>query len=176
MNNRNLNKQFYLDVQIILQYPEKLDQKQFNDKSEIDFISNVKKFAFPYKSCLLENNIDQKQSSALIKFYTFVFTDSNRIRLYGYCRSSQNGNRVLCLVSHLPWNSVYHSLLNKVATVINEKETSGLYSLLEALYEYDLPEHGDTATVFSHDGQEQIQFICPDRRDLPSINENVRKD
>ena len=36
------------DVQVILQYPEKLDQKRFNDKSEIDFINNIKKFAFPY--------------------------------------------------------------------------------------------------------------------------------
>lgn len=65
-------------------------------------------------------------------------------------------------------------MLNKLANVINEKATSVLYNLLEGLYEYDLPEPGETATVFSHDGQDQIQFVCPDRRNVPSINENVR--
>ena len=63
--------------------------------------------------------------------------------------------------------------MNKIAAVINEKETSSLNYLLEALYEYDLPEPGACATIYSHDGSEQIQFNCPDRRNIPLINENV---
>jgi hypothetical protein len=47
-----------------------------------------------------------------------------------------------------------------------------LYHLLEALYEYELPEPGNWAQIFSHDGLDQVRFQCPDRRLLPSIQEN----
>lgn len=43
---------------------------------------------------------------------------------------------------------------------------------MEALYEYELPEPGNWAQIFSHDGLDQFPFQCPDRRILPSIQEN----
>ena len=43
---------------------------------------------------------------------------------------------------------------------------------MEALYEYELPEPGNWAQIFSHDGLDQVRFQCPDRRLLPSIQEN----
>ncbi len=70
------------------------------------------------------NDPVKQNSSALVQFYTFVLTDENRIRQYGFCRSTQAGNRVLCMLSYLPWLNVFNLLLNKIATIINEKDVS----------------------------------------------------
>jgi len=170
-------------VETILQYPEYRDQNYFKtDQHLADFLSNVKKFAFPYKKTT-QNNINnnnnntmsrnnQNNNSNLVQFFPFVFTDENRIRQYGYCRSAKGGNHILCLISYLPWYSVFIGLLNKISTVINEKETDSLYHFLEAVYEFDLPEPGSFAEILSHDGMDEIKFWCPDRRIVPSINEN----
>jgi hypothetical protein len=119
-------------VETILQYPEELDQKNFTNEAHLnDFVSNVKKFAFPYIKTVSaaaaatkssSSSLSSSQSSSLVQFYTFAFTDTNRIRQYGFCRSSQQGRHVLCLVSFLPWCNVFNPLLNRIATIINEKE------------------------------------------------------
>jgi hypothetical protein len=115
-------------IETILQYPDKHDEKNFkDDKQQSEFIENVKKFAFPYVKTLAANKaaaspVSQQNSSQLVQFYTFVFTDENRIRQYGFCRSAQSGNHILCIVSYLPWYNVFINILNKVSTIINEKE------------------------------------------------------
>jgi hypothetical protein len=50
---------------------------------------------------IFKENEEVKQNSSLVQFYTFVLFDANRIRRYGYCRSTQNGYRVLCLIRYL---------------------------------------------------------------------------
>jgi hypothetical protein len=112
-------------IETILQYPDKRDETNFkNEKQHNDFMENVKKFAFPYVKTLASNstNSHSTNSSQLVQFYTFVFTDENRIRQYGFCRSAQSGNHILCIVSYLPWYNVFISILNKISTIINEKE------------------------------------------------------
>lgn len=79
---------------------------------------------------------------------------------------------MICLVSYLPWHNVLVTLLNKVAAIINEKDTTSLYHFIEAIYEYELPKPGSFAEIFSHDGLDTYCFHCPDRRIVPSINEN----
>jgi len=160
------------ETEVILQYPENLKtQPHFQGISDVEFVKNIKKFAFPFVNSSVQN-MDAETNSSLVEFYAFVFTDANRIRQYGFCRSTQNGNRILCLVSYLPWYNVFILTLNRLASILNEKDTTNLYNFLEALYEYDLPEPGSMAEIFSHDGLENISFICPDRRIIPSISEN----
>jgi hypothetical protein len=170
-------------IETILTYPaERLNKTMFPTEALFDdFIMNIKRFAFPYRKTLKQSeglkrktgkNSNEQRSSSLVQFYTFVFTDINRIRQYGFCRSSQNGDHILCIVSHLPWYNVFINLLNKIAMIINEKETASLYHFLEAVYEYELPDPGNYAQIFSHDGLDQIRFQCTDRRIVPSINEN----
>lgn len=138
-------------IQTYLKYPEVRDNRFFKSDAHLtEFESNMKKFAFPYNSTLkAAREVDPKKyatnnSSSLVQFYTFVLTDENHIRQYGFCRSAQGGNHIICLVSYLPWHNVLIHLLNKVATIINEKETSDLYNFLEAIYEYELPKPGNS--------------------------------
>jgi len=116
-------------IETILQYPDKRDEANFKDeRQQSEFIENVKKFAFPYvKTLAAANKAAQQTSSQLVQFYTFVFTDENRIRQYGFCRSAQSGNHILCIVSYLPWYNVFINILNKVSTIINEKEVRLLF-------------------------------------------------
>ena len=111
-------------IETILQYPDKRDVNNFvDDKKHGDFIENVKKFAFPYVKTLAKNTSSQNSNlSQLVQFYTFVFTDEHRIRQYGFCRSAQNGNHILCIISYLPWYNVFINILNKLSTIINERE------------------------------------------------------
>jgi hypothetical protein len=118
-------------IETILKYPEKRDERYFSeDKKHDDFLENVKKFAFPYVKTLSNRASNSTASSSystsfnasLVQFFTFVFTDETRIRQYGFCRSAQNGNRILCIVSYLPWYNVFMTILNKISTIINEKE------------------------------------------------------
>jgi hypothetical protein len=117
-------------IQTILKYPENRDEKFFKNQKELtDFESNVKQFAFPYCKTIKEAANKQgaqkysfSASSSLVQFYTFVTTGDDGIRKYGYCRSAQSGNHIICLVSYLPWNNVFISLLNKIAAIINEKD------------------------------------------------------
>lgn len=179
-------------IETFLRYPEERDSRNFaTQQLQNEFIENVKKFAFPFMK-----NISSLQPSSLVQFYTFVFTDANRIRQYGFCRSSLNGRHILCLISYLPWYNIFMNLLNRITTIINENEvslvgligssvwvdlfrgyfsfqTQQLYNYLEALYEYNLPEPGNYAHILSHDGLEEVRFLCPDRRVVPSIKENV---
>ena len=108
-------------IETIVQYPEKRDEKHFSDDKKLnDFIENVKKFAFPYVKTL-DGQMTNTHTS-LVQFYTFAFTDSNRIRQYGYCRSAQSGQHILCIISYLPWYNVFINILNKISNIINEKE------------------------------------------------------
>lgn len=141
------------DIEIILQYPD-----ESINKIDKDFIQNVKKFSYPFTSLLDESSKLSTNNSSQVQFYTFAFTNSNRIRQYGFCRASQNGTRVLCIVSYLPWDGIFSNLLNKLANLINEKGTSILYNFLEALYEYELPEPSEVAHILSHDGLE-VKFL-----------------
>lgn len=113
-------------IEVLLNYPEKRDQTHFESEEKLnEFISNVKKFAFPYTKTLKSNENDKK-SSPLVQFYTFVFTDLNRIRKYGFCRSSQSGKHILCMISYLPWYNVFISILNKISNIMNEREVKCL--------------------------------------------------
>ena len=130
-------------VETILQYPERYDEENFDQRSTghnyfaneahfNQFITDVKKFAFPYVKTLAEAKANKSasaaaaaatsQSSSLVQFYSFAFTDSTRVRQYGFCRSSQLGKHVLCMISFLPWYNVFNIILNKIAMIINEKE------------------------------------------------------
>ena len=131
-------------VETILQYPERFDEENYDQKSTgrnyftseahfNQFISDVKKFAFPYVKTLAEakskssagaSSHHQSGSSSLVQFYSFAFTDSARVRQYGFCRSSQMGTHVLCMISFLPWYNIFNIILNKIAMIINEKEVS----------------------------------------------------
>jgi hypothetical protein len=107
-------------IETFLRYPEERDSRNFaNQQLQNDFVENVKKFAFPFMK-----NISSSQPSSLVQFYTFVFTDANRIRQYGFCRSSLNGRHILCLISYLPWYNIFINLLNRITTIINENEVS----------------------------------------------------
>ncbi|RNA01442.1 DENN domain-containing 1A [Brachionus plicatilis] len=164
-------------IEVLLNYPEKNDPKYFTNDSKLQtFISDVKKFAFPYIKLSQSSANSSRHSTSLVQFYTFVLTDANRIRQYGFCRSAQNGKHILCIISYLPWYNVFINILNKISSIINEKDTKALYHFLEALYEYELPEPGNFAQIFSHDGLDQIRFMCPDRRVVPSIQENFFQD
>ena len=125
-------------VETILRYPDKRDELNFkNERQHSEFMENVKKFAFPYVKTLAHNKTtmtaaaaasssssQNSNSSQLVQFYTFVFTDENRIRQYGFCRSAQSGNHILCIVSYLPWYNVFINILNKISTIINDREVS----------------------------------------------------
>jgi hypothetical protein len=107
-------------IETFLRYPEERDSRNFaNQQLQNEFIENVKKFAFPFMK-----NISTSQPSSLVQFYTFVFTDANRVRQYGFCRSSLNGRHILCVITYLPWYNVFMNLLNRITTIINEKEVS----------------------------------------------------
>lgn len=135
--------------QTILKYPETRDNRFFKSDAHMkDFEANIQKFAYPFNKTIKEARKTKTcaiphVSSSLVQFYTFVFTDENRIRQYGFCRSAQGGKHVICLVSYLPWHNVLILLLNKVATIINERDTTSLYHFLEAIYEYELPKPGN---------------------------------
>ena len=110
-------------AEILVSYPETRDINYFDTTNKLDdFLLNVKRFAFPYKKCLKLEKYEQ--NSNLVQFYTFVFTDTNRIRQYGFCRSARNGNHVLCMVSYLPWYNVFIGILNKISNIINDKDVS----------------------------------------------------
>ncbi|CAF0949392.1 unnamed protein product, partial [Brachionus calyciflorus] len=110
------------NIEILLNYPEKNDVRYFSDEQKLQvFITDVKKFAFPYMKITSEDNSNRFNSS-LVQFYTFVLTDANRIRQYGFCRSAQNGKHILCIVSYLPWYNVFINILNKISNIINEKD------------------------------------------------------
>ena len=111
-------------VEVLINYPEKRDINYFKNQTNLnDFLLNVKRFAFPYlKTLNVKNDRKSSQSLALVQFYTFVFTDENRIRQYGFCRSAKGGAHILCIVSYLPWYNVFMNILNKISNVINEKE------------------------------------------------------
>ena len=114
-------------IETILQYPDKRDERNFaDDKKLSDFVDNVKKFAFPYVKTLANTATSNSNTnnSSLVQFYTFVFTDENRIRQYGFCRSAQSGNHILCIVSYLPWHNVFINILNKISSIINERDVS----------------------------------------------------
>ena len=114
-------------IETIVHYPDKRDPNHFADERRLaDFVDNVKKFAFPFAKTLNGRMAPLNASGAasLVQFYTFVFTDTNRIRQYGFCRSAQHGRHVLCMVTYLPWYNVFMTVLNKVSTIINEKEVS----------------------------------------------------
>lgn len=152
-------------VEILVNYPEERDINYFDSEAKLnEFLLNVKRFAFPYVKSLKNDqsastsSSSSSRNSSLVQFYTFVFTDSNRIRQYGFCRSARGGNHILCMVSYLPWYNVFINLLNNISKIINEKETSSLYHFLEALYEYNLPEPGSMASILSHDGLEVTYF------------------
>lgn len=116
------------EIETIFCYPEERDGNYFHDDAKLnEFIANVKRFAFPYRQNLKESkNVVFPSTiplnSTLVQFYTFVITDANRIRQYGFCRSSHGGNHIICMISYLPWNNIFMSLLNKISTIINEKE------------------------------------------------------
>ncbi len=164
------------EIHSILKYPEVRDVRFFKDEAHMTrFESDIKKFAFPYKKIQKENLQEYpapRISSNLVQFYTFVLTDDNAIRQYGFCRSVQGGNHIICLISYLPWYTVIMQLINKIATIINEKETQSLYHFLDAIYEYELPKPGCFAEIFPHDGTDSYCFYCPDRRLVPKISEN----
>ena len=117
------------EIETILSYPETRDVNYFEDDAKLsEFLNNVKRFAFPYRRTLREKKYQPASSysfgtnSPLVQFYTFVFTDANRIRQYGFCRSSHSGNHILCMISYLPWHNVFMALLNKISNIINERE------------------------------------------------------
>lgn len=119
-------------IESILSYPETRDVNYFDDEAKLtEFVANVKKFAFPYHRTLRQQQQQQTTTtttttSSLVQFYTFVFTDANRIRQYGFCRSSHGGNHILCMISYLPWYNVFIGILNKISTIINEREVYNL--------------------------------------------------
>ena len=112
-------------------------------------------------------------SSSLVQFFTFVVQDSNQKRQYGFCRSDQGGNHIICIVSYFPWYNIMISLLQKISTIINEKSKQSLFHFLEALYEYELPKPGEFAEIFSHDGMDSYCFKRPDRRVVPEFGQNI---
>jgi len=118
------------EIETILSYPETRDVNYFEDDAKLnEFVNNVKRFAFPYRRTMREKNPGQAASasgtsSSLVQFYTFVFTDANRIRQYGFCRSSHGGNHILCMISYLPWYNVFMGVLNKISLIINEREVN----------------------------------------------------
>jgi hypothetical protein len=119
-------------VEILVNYPEQIDINYFENETKFnEFINDVKRFAFPYIKTLkastnVDTSITQKRnsfnSSQLVQFFTFVFTDTNRIRRYGFCRSSRGGSHILCMISYLPWSNIFMNILNKIAIIINEKD------------------------------------------------------
>jgi len=164
------------EIHSILKYPEVRDSRFFKDDAHMTrFESDIRKFAFPYTKIQRDNAHrypPARASSNLVQFYTFVLTDDNAIRQYGFCRAAQGGNHVTCLISYLPWYTVLVQLLNRIVTIINDKDTQSLYHFLDAVYEYELPRPGCSAEVFPHDGSESYCFYCPDRRLVPKISEN----
>lgn len=113
------------EVEKILTYPETRDINYFESEGRLkEFEKNVRLFSFPYKKTLLAHNNQNKSNvnTSLVQFYTFVLTDANRIRQYGFCRSSNGGKHVLCMISYLPWHTIFMSLLNKISAIINERK------------------------------------------------------
>jgi hypothetical protein len=120
-------------AEVLLQYPDVRDINFFKTDAELDaFLNDVKRFAFPYVKTLQKtgsggtatNRHSATQNASLVQFYTFVFTDERRKRRYGFCRSARGGSHILCMVSYLPWYNVLMSILNKISTIINEKEVT----------------------------------------------------
>lgn len=112
-------------IEVLLNYPEKNDLKYFRDESKLQtFVSDVKKFAFPYVKLSKKCSNGNRHTTSLVQFFTFVLTDINRIRQYGFCRSAQNGKHILCIISYLPWYNVFINILNKISSIINEKDVT----------------------------------------------------
>lgn len=120
-------------VEVLLNYPEERDANYFSNDARLnDFIFNMKRFAFPYVKTLKERNsknpsMNSTQNNALVQFYTFACTDIERTRQYGFCRSAQSGNHILCMVSYLPWYNIFINILNRISTIINDKEVRSIF-------------------------------------------------
>ena len=122
------------EIETILIYPETRDINYFDKETKLkDFENNVKRFAFPYRRTLREkqssSSASSNSNSPLVQFYTFVLTGEDRIRRYGFCRSSNGGSHVLCMISYLPWHKVFMELLNKISLIINERKVADLKDL-----------------------------------------------
>lgn len=126
------------EIETILIYPETRDINYFDTETKLkDFENNVKRFAFPYQRTLREKKSSSSASSSnspLVQFYTFVLTGEDRIRRYGFCRSSNGGSHVLCMISYLPWHKVFMDLLNKISQIINERKVDLRSKLLIIRY------------------------------------------
>ncbi len=117
------------NADVLLNFPEQRDINYFENDAKLDeFLLNVKRFAFPYVKTANKSESSRPtnrysiQNSSLVQFYTFVFTDTNRVRQYGFCRSAKNGTHIICMVSYLPWYNVFINILNQVSKIINDKE------------------------------------------------------
>ena len=113
-------------IETFLRYPEELDKRFFKSAVHLnDYVSNVKKFAFPYVQAHTTSNKQngcERLNSSPVQYFTFTFTDAEKVRQYGFCRAANSGSHVLCILSYLPWHNVFLVLLNKIAAIINEKD------------------------------------------------------
>lgn len=100
--------------------------------------------------------------------FTYMLTDIDTSRKYGFCKiiDSGNGKLCYCFLSDLPWFEIFYKCLNCVCTVHIRDDTNTLHSIVEKLYLLSVPRPNEIVSLST-----SLTFSVPDDSVLPSIPE-----
>uniref|UniRef100_F6VW57 UDENN domain-containing protein n=1 Tax=Ornithorhynchus anatinus TaxID=9258 RepID=F6VW57_ORNAN len=90
------------------------------------------KFCFPY-------DVERVTPNPMVQHFTFVLTDLEGNRRFGFCRLAGGALSCLCILSYLPWFEVFYKLLNNVGDLLAKGQVSEAEELLSALYLHPVP-------------------------------------
>ena len=105
---------------------------EFSDDS---VLRSIKQFCFPYQD-------SKSGENEAVQLFTFVFTDSQSLHTFGYCRFTPRTNSCLCILSGYFWVNLFYNLLNHISTVFTNASLSDVESLLTNAYHMDIPTPG----------------------------------
>merc|ERR1719309_956000 len=104
-----------------------------------------------------------------VQHFSFVLTNLEAQWTFGFCRYAPNSETALCILSSLPWHSLFFKLLNQCSDLLQEKQGQ-LSTFLSSVHSARLPLPG---LVFHVQwGQNVFTSPTPSSFHLPSIPEN----
>jgi len=129
----------------------------YKDK-EADRLKSVPQFTFPCPTTITQ-----------VQHFSFVLTNLEAQWTFGFCRYAPNSETALCILSSLPWHSLFFKLLNQCSDLLQEKQGQ-LSTFLSSVHSARLPLPG---LVFHVQwGQNVFTSPTPSSFHLPSIPEN----
>ncbi|EFO22680.1 hypothetical protein LOAG_05804 [Loa loa] len=144
-------------VAVILQkYPDDFNHEQT--------LKSIAEFSFP---C----GVDDYNMEA-VQLFSFVLTDEKSQYTYAFCRYTPHNNTCICIISGLPWASVFYKILNHISAVMNNRPTNELDSFLTCAYHTPIPGPGESLRIESSLGVNKLQIIVPDSGRLPTLKED----